>query len=148
MDFEWDDDKAVRNLAKHGVSFPEAATVFGDPLALTFPDPDHSEGEDRFPTFGHSGEDASSSPRAPTVRTRPVSSALGGRRTRKGRLMTKDHATPDQDLRPEYDAAELKGGVRGKHLDRYRAGTNLALLAPNVRAAFPTDQAVNRALRS
>lgn len=54
----------------------------------------------------------------------------------------------DDDLRPEYDLSQLKGGVRGKYLDRYRAGTNLALLAPEVRAAFPTDDAVNRALRS
>jgi hypothetical protein len=54
----------------------------------------------------------------------------------------------EDDLRPEYDLATLKGGVRGKHLKRYRAGTNLALLAPDVRAAFPTDAAVNRALRS
>ena len=56
--------------------------------------------------------------------------------------------TPDDDLRPEYDASVLKGGVRGKYLERYRAGTNLALLAPDVRAAFPTDEAVNQALRS
>jgi hypothetical protein len=55
---------------------------------------------------------------------------------------------PEDDLRPEYDASVLKGGVRGKYLDRYRSGTNLALLAPDVRAAFPTDEAVNQALRS
>ncbi len=54
MEFEWDADKATRNLAKHGVSFHEAATVFGDPLALTYFDPDHSEDEDRFLTFGQS----------------------------------------------------------------------------------------------
>lgn len=54
MEFEWDPDKAGRNLAKHGVSFPEAATVFGDPLALTYYDPDHSEDEDRYLTFGQS----------------------------------------------------------------------------------------------
>jgi uncharacterized protein len=53
-DFEWDPKKAARNLAKHGVSFHEAGTVFGDPTALTFSDPDHSEDEDRFLTFGHS----------------------------------------------------------------------------------------------
>ena len=51
-------------------------------------------------------------------------------------------------LRPEYDAEELKGGVRGKYLDRYRSGTNLARLEPDVRAAFPSDEAVNEALRS
>ncbi len=54
MEFEWDSDKAANNLAKHGVSFHAAATVFGDPLALTYFDPDHSEDEDRFLTFGHS----------------------------------------------------------------------------------------------
>ena len=54
----------------------------------------------------------------------------------------------DDDLRPEYDASALTGGVRGTYLERYRAGTNLALLAPEVRAAFSTDEAVNRALRS
>lgn len=63
--------------------------------------------------------------------------------------MKKDQAAPnDDDLRPEYDLAALQGSVRGKHLDRYRAGTNLALLAPDVRSAFPTDEAVNAALRS
>jgi hypothetical protein len=54
----------------------------------------------------------------------------------------------DDELRPEYDLSQLQGGERGKYLDRYRAGTNLALLAPDVRAAFPTDEAVNEALRS
>ena len=56
MEFEWDPDKASRNLAKHGVSFTEAATVFGDPLAVTYFDPDHSDAEDRFLTFGDSSE--------------------------------------------------------------------------------------------
>ena len=52
MKFEWDHKKASGNKRKHGVSFHEAATVFGDPLAVTFADPDHSEGEYRFLTFG------------------------------------------------------------------------------------------------
>jgi uncharacterized DUF497 family protein len=56
MEFEWDPDKAARNLAKHGVSFAEAATVFGAPLAMTYFDPDHSDEEDRFLTFGHSSK--------------------------------------------------------------------------------------------
>ena len=54
----------------------------------------------------------------------------------------------DDDLRPEYDLSQLRGGVRGKHFKHYSAGTNLALLAPEARAAFPTDEAVNQALRS
>ncbi|HHW77554.1 MAG TPA: BrnT family toxin [Xanthomonadaceae bacterium] len=52
MEFEWDNRKAASNLKKHGVSFHEAASVFGDPLALTFDDPDHSIGEHRLLTFG------------------------------------------------------------------------------------------------
>lgn len=41
MEFEWDPKKAESNKRKHGISFHEAATVFGDPLAITFTDPDH-----------------------------------------------------------------------------------------------------------
>jgi hypothetical protein len=63
--------------------------------------------------------------------------------------MKKDDIAPvDDDLRPEYDASVLNKGVRGKYLERYRAGTNLALLTPDVRAAFPTDEEVNQALKS
>ena len=54
MKFEWDQSKAVENLRKHGVSFDEATTVFGDPLAITYHDPEHSIDEERFLTFGHS----------------------------------------------------------------------------------------------
>ena len=52
MEFEWDSKKATDNIQKHGVAFQEAATVFGDPLAITFGDPDHSLSEDRHITFG------------------------------------------------------------------------------------------------
>ena len=54
MEFEWDPKKAARNFRKHGVSFDEAATVFGDSLGTTVPDPDHSAGEDRYITVGMS----------------------------------------------------------------------------------------------
>ena len=54
----------------------------------------------------------------------------------------------DDELRSEYDLNELlKGGVRGKYVERYRAGTNLVLLKPDVAKAFPTAAAVNEALR-
>ena len=63
---------------------------------------------------------------------------------------TKVNSTMD-DLRPEYEEAELQellaNGVRGKYAARYREGTNLVKLAPDVAAAFPTEQAVNEALR-
>ena len=50
--FEWDNQKAASNLSKHGVSFDEAVSVFGDGQALTFSDTDHSEFEDRSRTYG------------------------------------------------------------------------------------------------
>ena len=61
--------------------------------------------------------------------------------------MKKDSAEEQDDLRPEYDFSELKGHVRGKYVERYREGTNLVLLDPDVAAAFPDAKAVNEALR-
>jgi uncharacterized DUF497 family protein len=52
MRFEWDPEKARRNIAKHGVLFEDATTAFADPLSLTTFDPDHSEDEDRFLLLG------------------------------------------------------------------------------------------------
>lgn len=57
MRFEWDPAKAAENLAKHGVSFEEAATVFRDTLSVTGQDPDHSVAEERFVIFGFSASD-------------------------------------------------------------------------------------------
>jgi hypothetical protein len=54
VEFEWDPGKAAENLRKHSVGFREATTVFGDPLEVTIPDPDHSEGENRFLSLGFS----------------------------------------------------------------------------------------------
>lgn len=54
MEFEWDPEKEQSNLDKHGVDFTEAATVFGDLLEITISDPDHSIGEFRFLSMGHS----------------------------------------------------------------------------------------------
>ena len=54
MEFEWDTDKAARNIEKHGVSFPEAATVFDDDFSVAVPDPDHSLEEQRYIIVGAS----------------------------------------------------------------------------------------------
>ncbi len=54
MEFEWDPEKADENLRKHGVAFTEGLTIFGDPLEVMIPDPDHSEGELRFLSLGRS----------------------------------------------------------------------------------------------
>lgn len=55
---------------------------------------------------------------------------------------------PRDELRREYDLSKLNGGVRGKYAERYRAGTNLVLLSPDVAEYFPDEQSVNKALRS
>jgi uncharacterized DUF497 family protein len=57
FNFEWDDQKAAINLHKHGLSFDEAVSVFGDTLALTFSDTDHSELEERSRTYGFSNKE-------------------------------------------------------------------------------------------
>jgi hypothetical protein len=59
LTFEWDPDKAARNFKKHGTSFEEASTVFGDPLGGILPDLRHSADEDRWVLLGLSGQDGS-----------------------------------------------------------------------------------------
>jgi uncharacterized protein len=81
MRFEWDLAKAAINAKKHGLSFQEAATVFGDPLSITFPDPEHSRSEERFITIGH------------TRRGRLILVAHGDRGT-SVRLISAREATP------------------------------------------------------
>ena len=62
--------------------------------------------------------------------------------------MKKSTVELDDDLRPEYDMKSLlKGGVRGKYTKQYHEGTNLVLLEPDVAKAFPSEKAVNEALR-
>ncbi|WP_017296289.1 hypothetical protein [Geminocystis herdmanii] len=53
----------------------------------------------------------------------------------------------NEEMRPEYDFSNMKGGVRGKYVDRYQAGTNIVLLEPDVAQAFPASYSVNEALR-
>jgi len=118
--FEWDPGKAAQNAKKHGVDFEEATTVFADPLEVTIPDPDHSEGEARF-------------------------LSLGWRHARNAEQMKQVKKRKADDLRPEYDFA---AGVRGRHYRAYRAGTNVVVLEPDVAEAFPNASAVNRALRA
>ena len=83
--FEWDADNAATNLRKHGVSFDEAVTAFGDPPSVLLPDPDHSLGEERYVVLG-----TSSAGRLLVVafverppRTRIISARLATRRERQ-----------------------------------------------------------------
>lgn len=61
--------------------------------------------------------------------------------------MKKANHDLNDDLRPEYDFASMTGGVRGKYVKRVREGTNIVLLEPEVAEAFPSERAVNAALR-
>lgn len=85
MKFEWDPQKARANWLKHKISFEEALSVFGDPLAITFEDRDHSRNEERYLTFGISNDDrllvVSHTERA--GKTRIVSARLVNRSERK-----------------------------------------------------------------
>jgi len=127
----------------------KAATVYGDALALTYPDPDHSISEQRFITIG-----ISSAKRVLIVAHAGAAnlfglSALGKLRVASENNMKKAtrKRKPASDLRQEYDLSSLKGGVRGKYFERYQSGTNLVLLSPDVARHFPNEQSVNSALR-
>lgn len=61
--------------------------------------------------------------------------------------MKKNDSEFEDELRPEYDLSTLKRGVQGKYAERYKQGTNLVLLEPDVAKAFPDDKSVNEALR-
>jgi len=87
--FQWDPRKAAANLAKHAVSFDEASTVFGDPLAGTVPDPEHSTDEARFVTIGRSA---------------------------RGRLIVVTHADRGDDLRI-ISARRAMAGEKKKHAE-------------------------------
>jgi len=125
MDFEWDAEKTEANEREHKVAFSEASTVFGDPLAVTFSDPDHSLEEYTFLTFGVCWPDR-----------------RNDANERYMKMAKKD------ELRAEYVREDLGEGIRGKYYQRYQEGTNLILLDPDVAAAFPTSESVNQALRS
>jgi uncharacterized protein len=82
VEFEWDVAKAISNFIDHGVRFEEAQTVFGDPLATTVPDPDHSDDEDRWLTTGYTDRGrlaiVSHTNRGPAIRVigaRPVTAS-------------------------------------------------------------------------
>lgn len=146
LGFEWDESKARRNLKKHGVSFEEAASVFGDPLSLTIPDPLHSEDEERFVTLGESRRRRLLVVVATNEEKTFESSVPVLRRVAKGSSMKKaTRARNDKEILAEYDFTE---GVRGKYAKRYAEGNNIVLLAKDVAEVFPDSASVNEALRA
>ncbi len=144
MNFEWDSEKAELNLSKHGVTFEEASTAFGDPLSITISDPDHSDEEDRFILLGqtYSGRFVVvvHTERDETIR---LISARIAQRGSEG-IMKKD-SDSSQQMRDEYDFSK---GVRGKYAQRFAKGSNVVVLDPDVASRFKTSAAVNDALRA
>jgi uncharacterized DUF497 family protein len=143
--FEWDPKKAQANLDKHRVSFEEASTIFGNPLAATVPDPLHSDEELRFITMGRGQSAAFSSWRTQSEATASGSSVPAWpRRPRESDMGSRVHVENGDEMLPEYD---FSGAVRGKYYDRYQKGTNVVLLDADVAEVFPDAASVNEALR-
>jgi hypothetical protein len=132
--FEWDPRKDSANRRKHGVGFVEASTVFGDPLSITIPDPDHAKYEERFVIVGMSGQ------RSLLIEVHTIREDMKDATTKKPTSKRRS-----VEMRKEYD---FSGGVRGKYVARYRSGTNIALLDPELAEAFPDSKSVNDALRA
>ncbi len=135
----------IEKLGEGGMeSFEEANSVFGDPLTTTVRDALHSKDEARFLTTGLSSEKRELIV-WPTERDNGVR-VIDARdvTAQERRVMSPKNDTKADDMRPEYD---IRGGVRGKYFERYREGTNVVLLQPDVAAVFRSSAAVNRALR-
>ena len=145
LTFEWDPRKERSNLAKHGVGFEQASTIFGDRSSLTIPDPEHSQTEERYITIGR----AFTGKLLVVVHTergnniRIISARRASRRERK--FMKKSSNKSEQrQMRPEYDFSQ---GERGKYARRYAEGTNVVVLEPDVAKVFRSSKAVNASLR-
>jgi uncharacterized DUF497 family protein len=148
MQFEWDREKAKKNLKKHNVSFDEAMTVFYDPLSATFDDLDHSVDEQRLITIGYSFISVCSWLRIRRGEKQYELSARGLQPRMKGNDMKVKTRKVQDELRPEYDFDYSKA-VRGKYYKRLLAeGANIVMLEPDVAKAFVDSAAVNDVLRS
>lgn len=122
MEFEWDPEKTTANAKKHGVETSNGFSVLGcRPRA-------------GFWLW-----------RTPSAWVGRASSALVKRVLKNENTMHREVRPEDSDeMRPEYDFSQ---GVRGKHYQAYRAGTNVVLLEPDIAAVFPDSASVNEALR-
>jgi uncharacterized DUF497 family protein len=145
LTFEWDPRKARSNLAKHGVGFEAASTVFGDPLSLTIPDPDHSRTEERHVTMGpaFTGNCSLSFTRSETIISASLARDVPADEN-AGVMKKASNKSADKQMRKEYDFSQ---GVRGKYARRYAQGTNVVVLEPDVAKVFPNSKVVNVSLR-
>jgi hypothetical protein len=141
--FEWDDAKAASNLCKHGVSFDEAVTVFGDAGALTFATPTM-----RIAKTGAAPTGCRARAGCSSSSTRSGATMCASSVRERQRSMGKKSTKPDDQDTPELTREQLGRGVRGKYLKKFAEGSNVVVLRPDLKKAFPTSQAVNDALAS
>ncbi len=146
LGFEWDPDKADKNVEKHQVSFKETTTVFDDPMFITFIDDEHSIDEERYVTIGLSGHGRLLMV-AHADRQNCVRIINARRATKRNSFMPKPTDPDDYELRDEYDLSTMTVAPKGRYAPHRRAGENGVLLSEDVVKAFPTDEAVNEALR-
>jgi hypothetical protein len=106
-----------------------------------------SVGERRFLIIGLSAAGGSSWSPTPRRAILFASSARGAPHGVSNGFMKKTTRALRDELRPKYDFAAMKGGVRGKYARRVHESTNIVVIAPEVADAFPTEQAVNEALK-
>ena len=142
MEFEWDRQKAAANLAKHKVSFEDAAAVFGDPLGRIVADSRYSAEEERFVLLGLS-------------QGMGLLAVMYVERGEAIRIVSARRATPRErkatgradagEILPEYDFSRASPN---KYASRYAAGSAVVVLEPDVAAAFPSSKEANEALRA
>jgi hypothetical protein len=148
-EFEWDAEKAQENLTKHGVAFEEALTVFADPLASIFDDPDHSANERRELIIGHSANQRLLIASRSGCRGRE-SSAPGKRRRVSEGTMRKNLRNGRRDLsgmRPEYQF-DYSRAKPNRFASRMKRPVVAVVLESDVAAVFDSSAKVNAQLRS
>ncbi|HET8798252.1 MAG TPA: BrnT family toxin [Thermoanaerobaculia bacterium] len=149
--FEWDDEKAKQNLEKHGVSFQQGCEVFDDPMAITSPDEEHSDDEDREVTIGCTFFDkvlvASHILRGERIRIISVRRATNAeRRLLMNQPTNRIHDKPLQDEASDEPGIDFSKGIRGKYYSGDRL-TVMVKLDSDVARHYSSGKQVNDALR-
>jgi uncharacterized DUF497 family protein len=145
LTFEWDPRKEGLNLAKHGVGFEQASTIFGDRSSLTIPDPSIRRQKSVTSPSAERSQVNCSLLSTPNKAIIFVSLAQGAPVDENVSFMKKSSNKSEQrQMRPEYDFSQ---GERGKYARRYAQGTNVVVLEPDVAKVFRSSKAVNASLR-
>ncbi len=153
LTFEFDSDKAAANLRKHGISFREATTVFDDPLAETFPMSFTRKKKTAPSQLAYHRETGCSSSRTGRPKITFAHRSATRKRDMRKPPMKNSRSARSLESHSEADPLEprpldLSKAVRGKYFDRMQAGTNIALIAPDLLDTFPDSESVNEALRT